>query len=313
MAVPHAHGSISRGGARAAGAAAGPASGYISRCDAARGKSIHKAITTTESKQSNNQRSQVQPSSLQTLDKESLKPANMNAFNAAILASSAAFGMLSAVSAQPVSQPSLLVPNTDPLANAAASQPQPQQQQQPSLLGTNVALTTTGATAAGAGQQSFWRGPIQFVNKVPKESECAQETATVSVFWPGYGQKAMNTGDSLTVGPFSDLWYNLGVQENVYQPCSYVGEGNNTCHYDGGKVDQPCYNFNVDANCVVTQNVCPFPAPSAGHTDSPAPNGALRYSITGNIENINSVNTCVLTVAWLATRTSVTAGCLPTL
>ncbi|KAJ3132635.1 hypothetical protein HK100_005150 [Physocladia obscura] len=169
-----------------------------------------------------------------------------------------------------------------------------------SSAGSICGYTTSSTTVTGSG---YWPGAIQVVNNIPKDPSCIYESATANVFWSN-GQTSLNTGSSVTVGPFSGA-YTLGVQENVFMYCSYVGSSGNQCAYSGGTIDNPCYNFNVNNACQVTENVCPYPAPSLGYSYSPAPNGATRYSITGSI----SGSTCVLTVNWIANKASVTSGC----
>ncbi|OQR85551.1 hypothetical protein THRCLA_23021, partial [Thraustotheca clavata] len=114
---------------------------------------------------------------------------------------------------------------------------------------------------------------------------CQYEAKSVTWFSPN-GQGSLAKGQSVTIGPFGG-YYTLGVQENVFANCAYAG----SCAWNGHSADNYCYNFNVDSNCKVTHNDCPYPPGSNGRS-SPAPDGRKRYSITGSIKN----GVCVLAV-----------------
>jgi hypothetical protein len=150
----------------------------------------------------------------------------------------------------------------------------------------------------------YWLGPIRLINRIPKTKECIYMDKPVNWFAPGNRQGSLYENQQVELGPFSG-WYTLGVQENTFGTCSYIGAIGHRCYFDNGRVDNFCFNFNVDGNCRVKQNTCPYPAPSNGYAYSPAPDGATRYSIEGVIKG----GVCELTVQLLANPGPITPGC----
>eukprot|EP01135_Chromosphaera_perkinsii_P000165 Nk52_evm61s32 gene=Nk52_evmTU61s32 len=157
------------------------------------------------------------------------------------------------------------------------------------------------------GGQSLWKGKLRIVNNVPRDPACKYESDTINLSipkGPSGTQIPMPYDSTKEVGPFTSSYYTLGVQENVYMECSYF-DGN--CHDDGGKVDQPCFNFSVFSDCSIKQNDCPYPAAVPPHPKSAAPNGNTRYTISGSVDP-KDANMCVLTVNPHVTK-PVTPGC----
>jgi hypothetical protein len=168
----------------------------------------------------------------------------------------------------------------------------------------NSALVPAPLPLPALATQPYWSGRIRLINKIPKTNECMYQDKPVTYFATGNKQGSLYENQQVDLGPFSG-WYTLGVQENVFGACSYVGAPGNQCFFNQGRVDQFCFNFNVDGNCKVKQNPCPYPAASNGRSYSPAPDGATRYSITGWIQN----GVCELTVQRLAYPGPITPGC----
>ncbi|OQS01973.1 hypothetical protein THRCLA_05610 [Thraustotheca clavata] len=124
-----------------------------------------------------------------------------------------------------------------------------------------------------------WGGKFKIVNNLPQV--CTYEAKSITWFTPN-GQGSLAKGENVEFGPFGG-YYTLGVQENVFARCAYAG----TCAWNNHAADNYCFNFNVDSDCKVTQNDCPFPAGRHGINDgkSAAPDGSKRYKITGEIDN----------------------------
>jgi len=167
-----------------------------------------------------------------------------------------------------------------------------------------VAPMTHSPTSKPVSVAPYWLGPIRLINRIPKTTECIYMDKPVNWFAPGNRQGSLYENQQVELGPFSG-WYTLGVQENTFGACSYIGAIGHRCYFDNGRVDNFCFNFNVDGNCRVKQNVCPYPAPSNGYAYSPAPDGATRYSIEGVVKG----GVCELTVQLLANPGPITPGC----
>jgi hypothetical protein len=150
----------------------------------------------------------------------------------------------------------------------------------------------------------YWFGPIHLINKIPKTKECIFMDKPVNYFGPGNRQGLLYENQQVDIGPFSGC-YTLDIQENTFGACSYIGAPGHKCWYDNGCVDNFCFNFNVDGNCKVKQNVWPYPAPSNKYSYSPAPDGTTRYLINGVIKN----GVCELTVQLLQNPGPITPGC----
>jgi hypothetical protein len=96
----------------------------------------------------------------------------------------------------------------------------------------------------------YWFGPIRLINKIPKTKECIFMDKPVNYFGPGNRQGLLYENQQVNLGPFSG-WYTLGVQENTFGACSYIGAPGHQCLYDNSHDDNFCFNFNVDGNCKV--------------------------------------------------------------
>jgi hypothetical protein len=142
---------------------------------------------------------------------------------------------------------------------------------------------------------SLWQGQYKFINNIP---HYCGGSASVTYFHPGCGvggcrYDLAQGASSHVFGPFKSWPNALGVQENVFGKCSYMGTAQK-CFFTDGWVDQYCYNFNVDGNCAaIIKNDCPYPVKSPGYGESPAPDGSTRYSIFGSID---ASGVCVLTI-----------------
>ena len=83
----------------------------------------------------------------------------------------------------------------------------------------------------------------------------------VNWFAPGNRQGSLYENQQVDLGPFSG-WCTLGVQENTFGACSYIGASGHRCWFDNGRVDTFCFNLNVDGNC--SKTYVPIPPQAMG-------------------------------------------------